>query len=351
MREQRFDMIKGVAIFMVLIGHVLTFCIRGIDNAFLFKIVSAVHMPLFFFVSGWFSYKPEFKSPALLKRFRQLIVPGIICMTLFFFAFPHTGVETPFPKEYSGALYSEGKYGYWFVFCLFVIMVYYWILTKALQAVKSRLLRNFIVVIAAVIVFFTYKYDGKAAGLFEISLSALYFIPFIAGVLAKKYRSQFERLYSNGNVYMSALIIGCVCFYPITYSWEFPDYPVLVKMATPVLHICLAIVVMPLFTDWEKSAFAPEATAFQRQSAEMWAYIGRNSLGIYLLHYFFLFPLSPVRELMKGMHCGIIPTLIVSAFVAAVITAVVLLVIKIISPSRLLSELLTGNIVSRKKRE
>ena len=41
------DLLKGIAIFMVVMGHVLTMCIRGIDSAALFKIIGEVHMPLF----------------------------------------------------------------------------------------------------------------------------------------------------------------------------------------------------------------------------------------------------------------------------------------------------------------
>ena len=47
-----FDIIKGVAIFFVVMGHVITMCIRDIDNAFIFKLIAQTHMPLFFFVSG-----------------------------------------------------------------------------------------------------------------------------------------------------------------------------------------------------------------------------------------------------------------------------------------------------------
>lgn len=46
-RLHYFDMLKGMAIFMVVIGHVITFCIREIDSTFLFKLVEKIHMPLF----------------------------------------------------------------------------------------------------------------------------------------------------------------------------------------------------------------------------------------------------------------------------------------------------------------
>lgn len=42
-----FDVLKGIAIYLVVMGHVLTMCIRDIDSAVLFKLVGEIHMPIF----------------------------------------------------------------------------------------------------------------------------------------------------------------------------------------------------------------------------------------------------------------------------------------------------------------
>lgn len=72
------DLLKGIAIFMVVMGHVLTMCIRDIDAATLFKIIGEVHMPIFFFISGWFTYKAtadgRIRRPDLRRRAMQLLV-------------------------------------------------------------------------------------------------------------------------------------------------------------------------------------------------------------------------------------------------------------------------------------
>ena len=87
-----FDLIKGVAIFMVVMGHALTMCIRGIDSAFVFKLIAQVHMPLFFFVSGYFTFKATnaggWAAPNLKKRFLQLMVPFVTMSALWTLYFP-----------------------------------------------------------------------------------------------------------------------------------------------------------------------------------------------------------------------------------------------------------------------
>ena len=56
-RVDTFDLLKGIAIFLVVMGHVLTMCIRDIDSSVAFKLIGEVHMPVFFFISGYFTYK------------------------------------------------------------------------------------------------------------------------------------------------------------------------------------------------------------------------------------------------------------------------------------------------------
>ena len=76
-----FDILKGMAIFMVVMGHVLTMCVREIDRAALFKFLGEIHMPLFFFISGWFTMRVaddgHIARPGLSKRFFQLLVPMV----------------------------------------------------------------------------------------------------------------------------------------------------------------------------------------------------------------------------------------------------------------------------------
>ena len=56
-RIEYFDLLKGIAIFMVVMGHALTMCVRLLDSSFLFKLIGQVHMPVFFFISGYLTYK------------------------------------------------------------------------------------------------------------------------------------------------------------------------------------------------------------------------------------------------------------------------------------------------------
>ena len=73
-----------------------------------------------------------------------------------------------------------------------------------------------------------------------------------------------------------------------------------------------------------------------------WTMLGTNSLGIYLLHYFFLFPMTEWRGFLETMNVAFAPMFVVSVFWAAVITALTLGVIRLLRPCPPLAMLLTG---------
>ena len=81
----------------------------------------------------------------------------------------------------------------------------------------------------------------------------------------------------------------------------------------------------------------------QQPGSENMVILGRKSLAIYLLHYFFLFPLGCMRPVLEAMSLSFVPLLAVSASVAAMVIAVVLAADYLISFSAPLSALLTGS--------
>lgn len=70
-RNHAIDIMKGIAILCVILGHIETLPIIGKN------LINSFHMPLFFIIAGYF-YRPATNYKAKLnKDFKRLIVPYI----------------------------------------------------------------------------------------------------------------------------------------------------------------------------------------------------------------------------------------------------------------------------------
>lgn len=122
MRQREFDIMKGIGIIAMIIGHIWP---SGIIYAF--------HMPLFFFVSGYF-YKPMPNIKCVTSNFRSLIIryylAGMItALILFIF---DRNFFTIYASNYLFDRYCHGVSSgpIWFLFSLFWCRIVYNILFK-----------------------------------------------------------------------------------------------------------------------------------------------------------------------------------------------------------------------------
>lgn len=342
-------MLKGVAIFLVVMGHVITMCVREVDRTALFKFLEQIHMPLFFFISGWFTFKQADAGvvrPALGQRALRLLLPMAAVSSLWVFYFPHSGLESPIQSTF-GALWADmWKNGYWFTLVLFEIILIYVTLTPLLSRCRGVAASCAVAVAAwaVLVALHIYILPATVAGYLSLELTATFFPIFMFGVLARRYREGFMAAVHNSWWQTAAMAAFGVCLYMCCWPWEFGLEGLSLMALKAVLHIALALIAMAVFEAWANRAFADDARPAARTIASVWEYLGRQSLGIYLLHYFFLFPMGSVfRPVLVGFNLSLVPMAVFAAFWAACIIACVLGVIKLLQPSRTLSLLLTGS--------
>ena len=82
-RLEFLDALKGFAILLVVAGHwMIRLGLSGYDNI-LWTFIVSVHLPLFFFVSGFLIEGRNFDFRALTKRAKCLLIPGIVFFSLY----------------------------------------------------------------------------------------------------------------------------------------------------------------------------------------------------------------------------------------------------------------------------
>ncbi|MCC8038771.1 MAG: acyltransferase [Bacteroidales bacterium] len=358
-----FDIIKGIAIFMVVMGHVLTMCVRDIDSAVLFKMIKNIHMPLFFFISGFFTFKVTaegrpFAFPKLGQRAVQLLVPFVVVSALWIWYYPHSGLRSPLVSTFHGLYADVWKNGYWFTLVLFEIIVIYWATALVYRAVgvkaSDRPYGEIPIAVAIWVVLCAIQMlvPILITVRFSWEFVAAYYPVFMFGVFARKYRDWFLPWVQRGSTMTVAIILGALLIYLLMYPWEFPfmEWWGVSLVIPPLLHAALVPIAFGTVIPWTQGSgnVSPQGEGSQSASSNptpcqrYWILLGKESLAIYLLHYFFLFPLTSLQEPLRALSLGFTPTFVLAAVVAFIVIALVLGVNYIIQKSPLLALLLTG---------
>ena len=155
--------------------------------------------------------------------------------------------------------------------------------------------------------------------------------------MTKKYHKTLMKAINTDLAITISLIVASIALYLQCYPWEFEwirgGVMLVIKI---ILHISVAIIAINCTMSWENHA--------PSKMFNLFSYLGKESLSIYLLHYFFLFPLTFLQEPLRNMGLGFVPTVTIAAVVASIVIAIVLGVNYIISHSRLLRLLLVGKL-------
>lgn len=343
-----FDLLKGIAIFLVVMGHALTMCIRQIDAAFLFKILGEIHMPVFFFISGFLTYKTssgsDFVSPKLKKRFIQLIVPFFVVSALWIWYFPHSHLMSPISSCLQDMYCSYWKDGYWFTLCLFELFLIYLPLSRILSKLQSlwqQIAVTVIVYIALILLSAYVSFPDENFDIAGIGLLTRFFPIFMAGIFANKYKNAYRRICTDSRWFTIASILFIFSWYSVVYPWDLPFLPNWSSyVASPIEHFSLIVIAVSVISPWSDKQFATGHSP--SLVARYFDYLGKESLSIYLLHYFLLFPLTPLQAPLQEIGLPLVPLSLISAIVAFLVIAVTLFVAHLIGKSKLLSLLLIG---------
>lgn len=112
------DRMKGLAIFLVVLGHVYYYAFER-SNSMLSAFVGSFHMPLFMFLSGLVACSgvtpPYWSLSKIIRKTRALLLPMLVFGLLFSDVF-----TLDFSQRIMGFLESPSKYGYWYLMTLTV---------------------------------------------------------------------------------------------------------------------------------------------------------------------------------------------------------------------------------------
>lgn len=309
------DVIKCLAILIVIYLHILKRC--GVEHYDVLssQMLYAPVMPLFFFVSGFLAYKQSMTIKDFWNNIRRKFVFLVIPAVVF-----RIGMDLMDHKNLFRFI-SEGMHGYWFTVVLFETFLIYYLITLAIKNERLRIGVLLILSLAGIGMLALDREFGPA--IFDLRRLTKFFQFFVLGTLAMKYRLKYESLMSNEIVKAALLVLYFVVLFSLTYD-----------MSPVLLHFLRDIALRYTATFAIVSFFVCHESNFQRENKfnSLFSMIGKNSLAIYLLHYFFLPHFDPLPEWLTGLE--IVSKNLMAMLYTVAIVGLCLLFIKFLSNSK-----------------
>lgn len=314
MRNERItylDALRGFAILLVVIGHLIQSNYQDALSNPIFNIIYSFHMPLFFFLSGCsraisernITEAKDVKSVTkdVITKFCSLIIPSVAWTLL---------VPQFFCNEITQ---SSSISGYWFLNVLFAISV----LWSILSLLMTWLRKGWTVVLMTLIgIIICFIFD-----IYRIPL--VYLLLFLLGYVWQQ-RSLSEKIPSAVISVVSVIFLLAVGKYE--YGLSPSGNPDRVWLLLP-LSCAASIVLHYVFSK-------------NLLNSKCLILLGRYSLGIYLCHFFFIH--MPMIEWVQHQFSNVLQFFILS-LIAVSISGICVLIQKVVSQIAWLNGLLYGN--------
>lgn len=277
-RIEYIDAMRGFTMLLVVFSHVLLFSFHGEGLHSFNKLFMSFRMPLFFFISGFILYKKNTIWNArqsigfIWKKFKVQIIATLIFLCFYTLYFGYS---------LGSSFFSCTKLGYWFTFELFQ----YYLLYVVVRFVLDRYHKFYSEAILLALVVATQLISVKPWPFVPIDIYNFfsftflrYFIYFYFGTIVRRFFTRFVK-FSDSSVFMGTGII----LYLLVSILYFGYYVFPMSLLLDVLMGLGGIIIVFSFFRRNAASFTQD-----RVIGKNLQYIGRRTLEIYFLHYFFL---------------------------------------------------------------
>lgn len=335
-RIEYIDTAKGLAIILVVMGHILQFDLLGESRNTVFNFIYGFHMPVFMALSGFVvGISPNIPKrglkKTLLRRIQQLAIPffvwgGLIMPLLLITKDIHVY------KKYVVKLLLYPDNGAWFLISLCSIHAIYifatWTTTKIKGFYdKHREWTKLLIFVSLPFcwkILTSYAVPQYSYGIY-LYLPLEHAVMFYIGYLLK----HNEKYVFNPNIF----VIACLIFILLIPQYKFNHTPGWYRIIT---SIPATIILLNFSIFIESESKGKRSTTHQYIST-----LGKNSIMVYLLHFLIVhFTLKTIDV----SHIPTIPLFLTLFFVSIPIAYICVISGKIISRNIILARFLFGKI-------
>lgn len=181
-RNHSVDAVKGVLIFLVVVGHVL---LGTLDEKILRYVIYSFHMPAFFFVSGYLLNVEKLQNQKYTEMFgkywHRMLFEWLIAWVIYTAFAIHNDFNI---KSFAHSIVSP-YYHLWFVPSLFMMISMVWVLARIID---DKILRLSLLMTFGILFFNLQNTDFKFSS--AVNCACLSFLTL--GIIAKGYVKLFN---------------------------------------------------------------------------------------------------------------------------------------------------------------
>lgn len=271
-RDLKLDNLRGLAIILVVLGHFIgeTSFISSFSYQFIYTAIYLFHMPVMVFVSGYLS---KIRPDNISRAFKAVLIPFIIFNTLWIIiAFLQSG-------HIPSAMYIVPEVGLWYLLSLF-----FW---RSMLPAANKIKYVFWISILLALLVGVISFKN---GLLSISRTLCFFPVFLLGFYFKDIKEKFTiNKYLAAGSFVVLLVGATLVLMPLTAKILFLRDSYHAMGMGNVEGIILRLVVMAV-----GMASAILLFNFMTSKETVLTKIGRNSLPVYVLQFYFIFYLPDI---------------------------------------------------------
>lgn len=342
-RIEWIDALRGFTMILVVFWHVSMNFGMDSTNSILNSFFLTFRMPIFFFVSGLIGYKAieQFTGKQYLILLKRKAFCQLVPTAIFFTIFSFVAGGTPL------SFFTKGLEGYWFTLVLFELFVLYYTLSFIFnKCFKDTSIFHFSILFIVIAFLFNalalyMNVDltrvPRVCIVLTLNNFCYYTQFFFFGILCRMYAPSFYKLLDN-KIFITLVLSGFLLLFILVNT-------VLTNDFNKVIHYVLDSIVIKYFALLALFlVFYRYQDMFDsnRKFGQVLQYVGKHTLDIYLLHYFFVPNMHEFKYLISTPNENIPMEIFLVGIITIIVISICLLVSKILRISPILTKYLFG---------
>lgn len=330
-RLEYIDRLKGIAMLLVVIGHIIVFCGLGYENTFI-RHITMMNMPLFYFLNGLVLKDTDgIKNGAkfLLSKSQQLLLPFFVWGGLIVLYRNST---------YLDFIQNYWKFGYWYLIVLFEFLIFH-VVSNIIGRLANKKSKWWLDLCIFLCIWAGTGFVGKFIpesfnNIIDYWQFMAYLPFFYMGTFFRRY-SLADKMIRHSSLAITILLLALL---PVYLLWKSEIFTSATGIILPVNIILILLMIFYLYekeTDGQNNRIS--------SMANLLGNIGRHTFSIYMIQ-FFLFKYIDFQDIFTSLYASDNYLLILFiAFIAAVVLCYICIFCEsVISKSRILGYMLLG---------